>query len=268
MGAKRIHTEVLRDGMTRYFDDNYNTLYYSKTDKDGRIIFCDENGIETGDYAEKTGPNEFSVYDRYLTLKGSWVNSGQETIFYDENKIETGRSQNYKGGIHDYSATKHTVSRIDAGRHLRGPRLSGVTNRDYWDTHYSDGILIKSRHPNPFQLAAIVLFGVALFINGITPAWILYVIIAVILFVAIKLLDSMDFDSASNFHPLSVTPDFEIAVLIGLAAAVFLRPRLNSFLYENYYNNRLSVFVLALTIIPVAASAVYKIIDRKNARKD
>lgn len=265
MEAKTIHSEVQNDGKTRYFDDNYNTLGYSGPGSNGRIIFYDENGIPTGDYAEICTPNETRVYDSYGVLKAIKQTYGRESYFYDKNHIETGRSISYVEGITDYTPAKSQGSGgIYSDSHIKRPGTEETFRPGYWDNHTTEGRVVRFSHLNLFQWAALILFAVALFCNGITPAVLLYVIIGLLIFVAIKMMDSMAFASAFNFHPRSISAGFEIVTMIGLGAAVFLRPRLNSFLYGNRYNNRLSLLFLALTIIPVAASLVYKIIDRKK----
>ena len=267
MNKKTIRTEEMKDGSTRYYDDGYHTLGYSKPDKYGKIIFYDEHMIPTGDYAERTTSNEIRVYDSLSRLKRIMRTYGSQTTFYDEYDREIGRSTSYVDGIYDYEPTVRSGRRGFLGdSHIKRPYLSEVRNPAYWETHYWDGRVVRFKHLNLFQIAALAMFAIALFINGITPAVLLYVVIGVLIFFVVKVLESMDFESAENYHPLSVWPGFEMFTAIGLAAAAYLRPRLNSFLYQNYYNNRLSVLVLTLTIIPVVASAVYKIIDWKRIK--
>ncbi|MBP0969447.1 MAG: hypothetical protein J5744_04805 [Oscillospiraceae bacterium] len=267
MEGKTIRSEEEKDGRTRYFDDNHHTLGYSKPDQYGRIIFYDESGIPTGDYAEIRTPNETWVYDSYGVLKAIRQTYGNESTFYDKNYIETGRSISYVGGITEYTPTKSQgTGGIYSDEHIIGPGPEETLRADYWDNHIREGRVVRFSHLNLFQWAALILFAVSLFCSGITPAVLLYIIIGLLIFVAIKLLDSMAFASAFNYHPRSISAGFEIVTIIGLAAAVYLRPRLNSFLYGNHYNNRLSLIFLSLSIIPVAASLVYKVIDRKKKK--
>ena len=263
MENRRVATELLKDGKTRYYDaDDLRTLWYSDIDINGNIRFLDEDMIPTGDIGVRTTDKEIRIYDRYYNLKGSMQTYGSETYYYDENEIEVGTSHTYKGGITEFTASDNASRKDTADPNKKESDF--IKYQDRMDTHYSVGTKVRFRHANVFQWIALVLFAVSLVCSGITPGILLCAVIGALAAFAVFYLDSGQFVKKEHFHPMSVRIGFEVTAVIAVAVMTFLKYKLNSWLYQNYYNNRLSVIVLSLTIPALIGSAVYKLIDRNK----
>ncbi|MBQ3411759.1 MAG: hypothetical protein IJG67_01865 [Oscillospiraceae bacterium] len=125
-------------------------------------------------------------------------------------------------------------------------------------------IITDERTLSDIHWTAGIFFLLALLTSKVLPGWIPYALSGTVFWVAYRLLA----DYELGFRPLQQRPGFEVLVIAMTAFTVFIKTRLNRWLYHDYYDLRMPVMFLWCVAGTMLFSAVMKLFGEKSDKKN